>query len=129
MSHSFTPAILIHLAAALAALGMGAVLFLRPKSSPSHRLLGRLWLALMVITAVSTYWIRTGGGFSWLHGFSIATLVALAYGLAMAVAGRPARHRAAMVGVYGGGLVIAGLFTLLPQRLLGQMLWAALGLA
>jgi uncharacterized membrane protein len=30
--------------------------------------------------------------------------------------------------MYIGGLVVAGLFTLLPSRLLGRMLWSAVGI-
>jgi uncharacterized membrane protein len=33
-----------------------------------------------------------------------------------------------MTAVYVGALVIAGAFTLLPQRLLGQRVWSSLGL-
>ena len=32
-------------------------------------------------------------------------------------------HRKAMKGMYIGGCVVAGLFTLLPGRFLGSLLW------
>jgi uncharacterized membrane protein len=37
-------------------------------------------------------------------------------------------HQRMMVGIYALGLGVAGLFTLLPHRLLGRMLWSSLGL-
>jgi uncharacterized membrane protein len=37
-------------------------------------------------------------------------------------------HQRIMKGVFYGGLIIAGAFTLLPHRLLGRMLWGSVGL-
>ncbi|MBL8382132.1 MAG: DUF2306 domain-containing protein [Burkholderiales bacterium] len=129
MTAAFTPIILAHTLAAFAAVALGAFVFLRRKGDAAHRLAGRLWVLLMFVTAASSFWIRSGGGFSWIHGLSVLTLVALAGGVFFAVGGRLAHHRATMRGLYFGGLVLAGVFTLLPQRLLGRALWGALGLA
>jgi uncharacterized membrane protein len=35
-------------------------------------------------------------------------------------------HRQSMRGIYIGGCIVAGLFTLLPGRFLGQQVWPAL---
>jgi len=53
--------------------------------------------------------------------------VLLALGVYFAATGRIRRHRRMMVGIYVLGLGVAGLFTLLPNRLLGHMLWTSLG--
>ena len=45
-----------------------------------------------------------------------------------AATGRLVRHRRMMIGIYTLGLGAAGLFTLLPDRLLGHALWTSLGL-
>ncbi len=45
-----------------------------------------------------------------------------------AISGHIRRHRAGVIGLYSGSLVTAGLFALLPGRLLGKMVWGALGL-
>lgn len=129
MTHEFTPAIVIHLAAALTALALGARIFLAAKGTPAHRLLGRTWAILMLVTAVSTWWIRSNGGFSWIHALSVFSLFVLACGVYYAATGRITRHLWTMRGLYLGGLVLAGSFTLLPQRLLGNLLWSAIGLA
>ncbi len=128
MTHQFTTAIWIHLAAALAALALGAVMFLRPKGTFTHRVLGRSWVALMLVTALSTWWIRGNGSFSWIHGLSVFVLFALAVAVYFAITGRISAHRHTMTGIYVGGLIVAGGFTLMPQRLLGHHLWSALGL-
>ncbi len=58
---------------------------------------------------------------------SVLTLVGLAAAVGYAIRGDIARHRASMIAVYVGAVIVAGAFTLLPDRLLGQMLWSALG--
>ena len=123
-----TPVILAHTAAAFAALALGAAVFLRRKGSTTHRLLGRGWVALMLVTALSSFWIRSTGGFSWIHGLSVVAVAALAGAVYYAVRGNIKRHRIVMKALYGS-LVVAGLFTLLPHRLLGRMLWSAVGAA
>ncbi len=128
MNSAFTPAIVVHLAAALAALVLGAFVFFGRTGNARHRLLGRAWVALMLVTAASTWWIRTSGTFSVIHLLSVGTVAVLAVAIWYAATGRIGRHRKAMTALYAGALVIAGLFTLLPQRLLGHMLWSALGI-
>ena len=123
-----TPVILAHTAAAFAALALGAAVFLRRKGSTTHRLLGRGWVALMLVTALSSFWIRSTGGFSWIHGLSVVAVAALAGAVYYAVRGNIKRHQIVMKAIYGS-LVVAGLFTLVPHRLLGRMLWSAVGAA
>lgn len=127
MNQTFTPAILIHVGAAIAALMLGMGIFLRTKGSFAHRVLGRAWVALMLVTAVSTYWIRGNGGFSWIHLLSIMTLLLLALGVYFAITHNIGAHQKTMTGVFIGALIVAGGFSLMPQRLLGHMLWSALG--
>ena len=129
MPSGFTPFILTHTLAALAALGLGAFIFMRRKGDVVHRFAGRTWAGLLLATALSSFWIRSSGGFSWIHGLSIFTVAALGYGVWLAASGRIARHRRVMRGLYVGALLITGLFTLMPQRLLGGALWGALALA
>ena len=127
MQQEFTPMILIHLGAALTALVLGIAVFLRRKGNLAHRVLGRTWVGLMLVTAISTYWIRSGGNFSWIHGLSVISLVALSFAVYFAMTGNIRRHQRIMKGVFFGALVIAGAFTLLPARLLGHALWTSLG--
>ena len=44
-----------------------------------------------------------------------------------AVAHNVRGHRRMVIGLYAGGLLLTGLFTLLPHRLLGRLLWSGLG--
>jgi len=62
-------------------------------------------------------------GFSWIHGLSVFTLVTLVTGVGFARAHQVQAHRRNMIALYIGALVITGLFTLLPGRLIGSALW------
>lgn len=122
-----TPAILVHTIAAVAALVLGALMFLRPKGSGAHRSLGRTWALLMLVIIFSSFFIRTSGSFSWIHLLSIGSLVALVLAVRHARRRNVAAHRRIMIGLYAGGLITAGFFTLLPSRLLGEQLWRMMG--
>ena len=128
MAQAFTPVIVVDASAAVAALALGAAMLAARKGTRLHRFAGRGWVALMLLAALSSFWIRSSGSFSWIHILSVLVPVLLAKGVWYAVTGRISGHRRTMSAVYAGGLVIAGLFTLLPSRLLGQMLWSAAGL-
>lgn len=129
MTTTFTPVILLHTVAALAALVLGAGMFLARKGTFSHRIAGRGWVALMLLVSFSGFFIQTRGHFTWIHILSVLVPLLLAVGVVFAVKGNVRGHRRMMVAVYVGALVVAGAFTLLPHRLLGQIVWSGLGLA
>jgi uncharacterized membrane protein len=113
----------VHLVGALIALPLGAFVLWRPKGTATHKMLGRLWVAVMMVVAISSYWLRTlSGGFSFIHLLSVLTIVSLPLGIMQARRGNIPAHLRAMRGVYIG-LVVAGLFALAPQRTLGGMLF------
>ena len=128
MQPAFTPIILLHTFAALAALGLGAAMFLARKGTFLHRVAGLTWVALMLAVATSSFWIKSSGNFSWIHGLSVSVLVLLAVLVFLAITRRISAHRRLAIGLYAGALVITGLFTLLPYRLLGRLVWGNLGL-
>lgn len=123
-AYQWTPVIAAHAAMAGAALAVGGVVLARRKGTASHRVLGWTWVVLMASVASISFAIRYNG-FSWIHGLSVYTLVALAFGVAHARRRRIRAHRITMISIFVGALVITGLFTLLPQRLIGQALWGA----
>jgi len=117
------PAVHIHLAATILALALGVAMLTRAKGTGSHRLLGWIWVVLMLTAAISSFWI-TGirGGFSPIHGLSLLVLVLVPLAVLAIRRGKVKRHRFAMTGLFFGALVIPGLFTLLPMRLLGRLM-------
>ena len=77
------PIVQIHLAAALLALGFGAIMWLRPKGTKSHKMIGRVFMILMLVTALTAIFIReiNRGHFSWIHIFVPLTLVGVGQAL------------------------------------------------
>ena len=117
-------ALTIHLATVIPAMPLGAYVLLQRKGGPHHRLLGRIWLGLMFTTAVSTIFIRhiNDGNFSFIHIFTLMTFMAIPRAIMTARQGRIDEHRWQLVGFYVGALVIAGLLSFMPGRLMWH--WA-----
>jgi uncharacterized membrane protein len=111
----------LHAYAALAAFALGLLQLARLKGTTSHRALGYLWVGLMLIVALSSFWVhelRLWGPWSPIHLLSIFTLTMLPLGVWHARRHNVRRHKLAMLGLFGGALVIAGIFTLLPGRIM-----------
>ena len=120
------PVVALHAAAAAAALALGIVQLAGRKGTRGHRALGWLWIALMAFIAGGSFFIHTirqFGPFSWIHLLSIMTLVFLVIGILHARAGRIEAHRWTMISLFFGALVIAGLFTLVPGRIMHHVVF------
>lgn len=121
-------AIQLHAFSALAALALGAVQLAAPKGTLPHRAFGWSWSALMASVALSSFWIhqmRWFGPFGPIHLLSLFVLWALPLALLRAHRGDVARHAAGMTGLFYWGLVLAGLFTLWPGRIMHQVMFGS----
>jgi len=113
----------IHVISAFSALALGAALLSRRlKGDRAHRIAGWAWVSLMLTVAISSLWIPSFMKLSWIHVFTLITLVSLPLGVYRARTHDVKGHRGTMIGVFTGGLVVAGLFTLVPGRFLGNAL-------
>ena len=115
------PAIPIHAFAAMTAFALGVVQLAAPKGTLPHRTLGWIWVLLMLSVAISSFWIhqiRLWGPWSPIHLLSIFVLITVPLAVWRAHQHRVADHRRIMISVFAGALVIAGLFTLLPGRIM-----------
>ena len=115
------PPIPWHAFAALAALLIGATQLALPKGTPRHRVVGYVWAALMLVIAVSSFWIqeiRLVGPFSPIHLLSILVLVTVPLAVWHAHTHRVEKHRGVMIKLYVFALIGAGVFTLLPGRIM-----------
>jgi uncharacterized membrane protein len=113
------PAIQLHAFTAMAAFALGAVQLSAPKGTLPHRTAGWIWVALMVIVAVSSFFIhdlRVWDAWSPIHLLSVFTLAMLPLAVMHARRHRVDRHRRAMIAIFVGALVIAGVFTLGPHH-------------
>jgi uncharacterized membrane protein len=121
-------AIVIHAFAAMAAFVLGIVQLSLPKGTLPHRTMGWFWVALMVIVSVTAFWIhelRLWGPWSPIHLLAIFTLVMLPIAVLHARRHRVERHRWTMIGIFGGALVIAGIFTFVPGRIMYKVLFGS----
>lgn len=113
----------VHLLAVIPALPLGGYVLLRRKGDALHRALGRAWGGLMVLAALSSFGLHgMTGNLSPIHLLSVVVLVMIPRGVIQAKRHQMAAHRRTMSLTYLG-LAIAGLFTLLPGRLLGSWLF------
>lgn len=119
-------AVQIHAMTAIAAVILGGLVLFRRKGTPTHKLLGRIWAILMLVTATAAIFIneiRFFGPFSPIHIFVLMTYYGLWEGIREIRRGRVAAHEAAMKSLYLGALLLAGAFTLLPGRRLNVILF------
>jgi uncharacterized membrane protein len=105
----------------MAAFVLGVFQFAAPKGTLPHRTVGWIWSLLMLTVAISSFWIHEislVGPWSPIHLLSIFVLITVPLGVWRAHRHRLADHRRIMISVFSGALVIAGLFTLMPGRIM-----------
>lgn len=79
----------LHFAASLLALAFGAFILVRPKGTAVHRMRGRIYVVVLVVTSLTGFGIYSRGVFFFPHWFGVAALVAVALGFAAAHFKRP----------------------------------------
>lgn len=129
-------AIQIHVAFALVALLLGPVALFRRRRDRIHKIVGYVWIVGLIGLALSGLFIESEiavfGHFGPIHLLCPYALWGVGSGLYWIRKGDRARHRAAMRSVWFGAVGVAGLFTLMPGRILNRMLFgepSLLGLA
>jgi uncharacterized membrane protein len=119
-----SPAIQLHAFAAMTAFVLGVVQLSAPKGTLPHRTVGWIWVAVMLAVSISAFWIhqlRLWGPWSPIHLLAIFTLVMLPLGVWYAHRHAVERHRWTMIGIFVGALVVAGIFTFVPGRIMYQV--------
>ncbi|MGI9250172.1 MAG: DUF2306 domain-containing protein [Pseudohongiellaceae bacterium] len=128
-----TTPIFIHAFLALLAIPMGLYIFSTTKGTPKHKLLGQVWIIILVIVSISAIFIQeiNSGEYSLVHLLIPYTLIALTYSIWNIRKFRQTReakykraHMRSMIGVYLGALILAGALTLLPGRIFHEMLFS-----
>jgi uncharacterized membrane protein len=119
------PSLQLHVAAALLALVVGVVIFLLPKGTGFHRALGWTWVSSMIVVAATSvamiFDLKTG--VNALHVFTAVTVVSLWGGLTGIRRGNVRQHAGSMIGLYVGGLIIAGAFAFIPGRTMWKVVF------
>jgi uncharacterized membrane protein len=116
----------VHLLTVLAAFALATVQIMGAKGTALHRAMGWVLVALFLTTALDSLFIRNPGGglFNPFQFFSIWTLIAIPWAVIAARRHNAAFHGRMMTGFYVGALIIAGILTFLPGRLLWRVFFA-----
>ena len=117
----------LHVVSAIWTFLIGLVIMLLPKGVGWHKTLGWSWVIGMTLTAGSSF-LMTGifeNSYSPIHALSAYTLLGLPFAVAAARRRNIKAHREHMTSMFVGAMVIAGLFTFLPGRLMWSMLFTA----
>jgi uncharacterized membrane protein len=119
----------LHLATIIPAFFIGTWLLLNRKGSPLHRLFGKIYMVLMAATGIITLFMPAMVGpkllnhFGFIHLFSLLTLYSVPTAWLAARRHDVRSHRGSMIGLYVGGLIIAGAFAFGPGRMLNRWIF------
>lgn len=127
-----SPVIAVHLTAALGAVVLGPFALWarlgRTQRPRLHRALGYAWVTLMLMTAMSAIFIRDFrlpniAGYTPIHLMVPAVFIGLGLAFWKLAHHNIRGHRMSMQITYISACIVAGGFTLLPNRYLGQLIW------
>ena len=110
---------------AMIAIILGGIQLSMKKGGAIHKLLGRIWVGLMLIVAISSLFIheiKLWGAYSPIHLLSLWTIFSLGLGIYFVRVGNIKRHKQVMIGLYFFALILTGFFTLMPGRVMHQIL-------
>ena len=125
-----TPIIAVHMTAAILAVVTGPIALWARKGATQrpklHRAFGYAWVTLMIVTAVSAIFIRDFqlpnlNGYTPIHLLIPVTISSLIGAFVALARSNIKKHKQLMQSLYISACVVAGLFTLLPSRYLGNL--------
>jgi len=126
---SYNVLMFIHLFTVLPAFVLGTISLILKKGTPLHKILGKLYIVLMLFTAIVTLFMPAFVGptlfnhFGWIHLFSFLTIYTVPTAYTAIKKGNIKAHKRKMNLLYFGALVIAGAFTFMPGRYLHTVLF------
>ncbi len=119
--------IYLHLSTVLPCVPLGAYLLASEKGDGIHKSLGKIYMSLMVFTALVALFIQAQvgpqwlGHFGWIHLFCLLTLYSVPTALLAIRRGDVHRHRFKLWALYLGAIGIAGGFAFWPGRFLHEL--------
>ncbi len=127
---SYETLMYFHLATVVPCFFLGIPVFVLQKGTNLHKSLGKIYMTLMMITAVITLFMEAKVGsqflnhFGWIHSFSVLTIVSVPRAIISARREDIRSHKTAMISLYFGAILIAGGFTFVPGRYLHNLFFA-----
>ena len=99
------------------------------KGSVLHKKIGSIYMALIFFSSIVSLFLKAYVGptflnhFGWIHLLSFLTIWTVPRSLIAVKKGNIKRHKSSMKLLYWIGLILAGLFTLMPGRYLREVLF------
>ena len=124
--------IYVHSVLALLAIPLGLYIIITKKGTKSHKMLGRIWVTVLLIVSLTAIFIQTikPDQFSLIHLLVPYTIGSLIYSIwnirrfeKTKIKRYKIAHMRSMIGVYIGALLIAGAFTLMPGRFFNEIIF------
>ena len=119
----------VHLSTIGPAFIIATYMMLIKKGTAQHKFLGRIYMVLMLFTAMVTLFMSAQVGptlfdhFGFIHLLSVLVLYSVPSAYFAIKAGDVKKHKLTMIGLYIGGMLVAGGFTLVPGRFLGDLIF------
>ncbi|NNJ89503.1 MAG: DUF2306 domain-containing protein [Eudoraea sp.] len=116
-----------HLITVIPCFFIGTALLLIKKGTNIHKIFGRVYMPLMLITAIITLFMPAQVGpqiflhYGYIHSFSFLTIYTVPTAYIAIKKGRVKAHKRKMILLYFGAIIIAGGFTLAPGRFLHNL--------
>ncbi|MFK7781417.1 DUF2306 domain-containing protein [Psychroserpens sp.] len=114
----------LHLYTIIPCVFIGGLLLIIKKGTTIHKQFGRIYMVLMLFTAIVTLFMPAAVGgsifnhFGWIHLFSFLTLWTVPTAYLAIKKGNVKSHKRKMILLYFGAIIIAGAFTFTPGRYL-----------
>lgn len=111
----------VHAIVAMAAIIIGGLQLSLKKGTSLHKFMGRIWVILMLVVSFTSFFIHKlnlWGKYSPIHLLSIWVIICVVLGVYFARTGNIKRHKSFMVWTYWLALVLTGLFTFYPDRVM-----------
>ena len=115
----------LHAIMAMISIILGGIQLSMKKGGAIHKLLGRIWVGLMLIVAISSFFIheiKLWDAYSPIHLLSLWTIFILGVGIYYVRVGNVKRHKQTMITLYFFALILTGFFTFMPGRVMHQIL-------
>lgn len=119
----------LHLATVIPAFIIGTYILIIRKGTPKHKMLGKLYVGFMLITAFITLFMPAAVGptflnhFGFIHLLSVLVFVTVPRAILAIRKGNVNEHKRHMLGMYIGALLIAGSLAMMPGRMMHTWLF------
>jgi len=123
----YTSLMYFHLGTVVPCFFIGGLLLFIKKGTNTHIYLGRVYMILMLVTALISLFMSAEVGprlfdhFGYIHSFSFLTIIMVPRAYLAIKKGDVKSHKWTMIFLYIGAIIIAGGFTFVPGRYLHEL--------